>query len=97
MPYKLRVPDQIVRLIRGMHPLLKKRIRAALNEICLNPSIGKSLREELSGLKSYRIKKFRIIYQVIKPKEINIIAIGPRKTIYEETFRLVKKNKKSWI
>ena len=82
----------MVSLIRGMHPLLKKRVRAALNEICLDPYIGKSLKEELTGLISYRIKNFRIIYNVIKQKEIHIVAIGPRKFIYEETFRLVKKD-----
>jgi mRNA interferase RelE/StbE len=94
MPYKLRVPDEIASLIRGMHPLLKKRVKAALEEICNDPRCGKALKEELAGLKSFRIKRFRIIYKVSSKKEIIIVALGPRKYIYEETFKVVKKSQK---
>jgi mRNA interferase RelE/StbE len=93
MPHKLRIPDHIVSLIRGMHPLLKKRVKAALSLISNDPYCGTALKEELSGLRSYRIKRFRIIYKVSKKKQINIIALGPRKYIYEETFRIIRKSK----
>lgn len=89
MLYKLLVPDEIVSLIRGMHPSLKKRVRATLEEICANPYCGKALKEELDGLRSFRVRRFRVIYQVISEDKIGIIAIGPRKYIYEETYRLV--------
>ena len=94
MAHKLRVPDEIVSLIRGMHPVLKKRIKLAFNEILKDPYCGKALKEELDGLRSFCIKRFRIIYKVSLKKEISIIALGPRKYIYEETFRIIKKNKK---
>ena len=92
MPHKLRIPDEIVSFIRGMHPLLKKRVKAALSQISNDPYCGKVLKEELSGLRSYRIKRFRIIYKVSKKKQINITALGPRKYIYEETFRIIRKS-----
>lgn len=92
MTYKLRVPDHILSLIKGMHPNLKKRIRAALEEILDDPDCGKALKEELGGLRSFRVKRFRIIYKVSSKKEIAIVAIGPRRYIYEETFRIIKKN-----
>ena len=92
MPKKLRVPDEIVSLIRGMHPLLKKRVQAALNEISHDPFRGKALKEELAGLGTYRIKRFRIIYKVSTKKQISIVALGPRKYIYEETFRIIRKS-----
>ncbi len=92
MAYKLRVPDEIVSLIRGMHPLLKKRVKAALEEICNDPYCGKALKEELAGLRSFRIKRFRTIYKVSSKREIIIFALGPRKYIYEETFRIIKKS-----
>ena len=91
--YKLRVPDEIVSLIRGMHPILKKRVKAALNEISHNPYCGRALKEELAGLRTFRIKRFRIIYKVPTKKQINIIALGPRKYIYEETFRIISKDR----
>ena len=91
MAHKLRVPDEIVSLIRGMHPVLKKRIKLAFNEILKDPYCGKALKEGLDGLRSFRIKRFRIIYKMSLKKEISIIALGPRKYIYEETFRIIKK------
>ena len=91
MSKKLRVPDEIVSLIRGMHPLLKKRVQAALNEISHYPHCGKALKEKLPGLRSYRIKRFRIVYKVFTKKQISIVALGPRKYIYEETFRIIRK------
>ncbi len=90
--YKLRVPDEIVSLIRGMHPILKKRVKAALNEISENPYCGRAIKEELAGLRTFRIKRLRIIYKVSTKKQINIIALGPRKYIYEETFRIISKD-----
>ena len=94
MAYKLRVPDEIVSLVRGLHPNLKKRIRAAFNEIVDDPYCGKALKEELAGLRSFRIRRFRIIYKVASKREINVVALGPRKYIYEETFRIIQKREK---
>jgi len=52
---------------------------------------GKSLKDDLEGVKSYRISRFRIIYRISSKQTIDIIAIGPRKSIYEETYRIIKK------
>jgi mRNA interferase RelE/StbE len=93
MRYKLRIPNDTVSLIRGLHPELKKKIRAALLEITDDPLSGKPLKDELHGLWSYRIKKIRIIYRFTSGKYIDIIAIGPRKIIYEKTYKLLKKKK----
>jgi hypothetical protein len=43
-------------------------------------------------LRSFRVGKFRIIYRVVSDV-IEIIAIGPRRIIYEETLRLMQKEK----
>ena len=93
MSYKLRIPNDTVSLIRGLHPLLKKKIRAALQEITADPHTGKALKDELEGLWSYRIKRIRIIYRFTSKKYIDIIALGPRINIYEETYKLLKKKK----
>jgi mRNA-degrading endonuclease RelE of RelBE toxin-antitoxin system len=45
---------------------------------------GKRLHGDLKDHFSFRIGKLRIIYTVVeKEKIVYIIAIGPRKTIYE--------------
>ncbi|MBI4744740.1 MAG: hypothetical protein HY776_08015 [Actinobacteria bacterium] len=57
-----------------------------------NPESGKYLRNELAGLQSYKVGRFRIIYR----KSLNIIeliSIGPRKNIYQETARLIKRKR----
>ena len=90
---KLRVPDEIVALIRGCHPQLKRKIRAGLRHILTEPEpeSGKSLKDELEGLKSYRIRRFRIIYRISSKQIIDVVAVGPLNNIYEETYRIIKK------
>ncbi len=89
--YKLKVPDDIAELIRNMHPHLKKKIRATLQSILFDPYSGKTLKAELSGLRSFCVGRFRVINRVSDQNLIKIVAIGPRENIYEETFRLLKK------
>jgi mRNA interferase RelE/StbE len=89
--YKLRVPDDVAKLVRNMHPHLKKKIKASLQVILSNPNSGKTLKDELAGLKSFCVSRLRIIYRVSQRKQIEIIAIGPRERIYEETFRILNK------
>ncbi|MBU1182835.1 MAG: type II toxin-antitoxin system RelE/ParE family toxin [Proteobacteria bacterium] len=86
------MPDETANLIRGMHPELKKKIKSGLRAILEAPDTGKLLRNELAGLRSFRVSRFRIIYRIIK-KEVEIVAVGPRIRIYEETYRLLQKNK----
>jgi mRNA interferase RelE/StbE len=88
---KLRVSDEIVALIRGCHPQLKRKIRAGLRHIVTEPEPGKSLKDELEGLKSYRISRFRIIYRRSSKHTIDVVAVGPRKAIYEETYKIIRK------
>jgi mRNA interferase RelE/StbE len=90
-PVKLKVPDIVAALIRNLHPHLKKKVKTSLQTIMSDPFSGKPLRDELSGLRSFRVSRFRIIYRISGKKLIEIVAIGPRECIYEETFRLLKK------
>jgi mRNA interferase RelE/StbE len=89
--YKLVVPKDVRELIRTMHPSLKKKVKASLKIILSEPYSGKTLMDELSGLRSFRISSFRIIYRIKEPEKIELVAIGPRERIYEETFRIIQK------
>ena len=88
---KLKVPDFVAILIRNLHPHLKKKVKTSLQTIVSDSYSGKPLRDELAGLRSFRVGRFRIIYRISGKKLIEIVAIGPRECIYEETFRLLKK------
>lgn len=87
---KLKIPDDIAHLIRTLHPELKKKIKAGLKTILTNPAEGKALKDDLAGLRSFRIGRFRIIYREGR-NVIELVAIGPRERIYEDTYRLLKK------
>jgi mRNA interferase RelE/StbE len=89
--YKLLVPKDVRELIRTMHPSLKKKVKASLEIILSEPYSGKALKDELSGLRSLRIGSFRIIYRIKEPERLELVAIGPRERIYEETFKVIQK------
>ncbi|MBI2487337.1 MAG: type II toxin-antitoxin system RelE/ParE family toxin [Deltaproteobacteria bacterium] len=86
---KLKISNEVQELISRLHPNLKQKIRVALLEMIENPSCGKSLRRELQAMRSFRVSKFRIVYSLAS-NAIEIIALGPRRSIYEETLRLVR-------
>jgi mRNA interferase RelE/StbE len=90
-PYRLRVPAGIEKLVRGLHPELKRKVRSGLDRIRTDPEVGKELRDELAGLRSLRAGRFRIVYRVAARRLIDLVAVGPRRTIYEETLRLLRR------
>lgn len=85
----LKVPATVRKLIRHLHPELKRRVRDALADILADPACGKPLQRELEGYWSLRLGRLRIVYRPDRAGS-EIVAIGPRATIYEETARHVK-------
>ena len=84
----LKVPHAVRDRIRHLHPQMKGKVRDALDDILADPGCGKPLQRELAGYWSLRIGRLRIIY---RPDDAGaeIVAFGPRKTIYEEMARHV--------
>ena len=79
-------------LVSHLTPARKRAIKESMRAIALNPLLGKPLQEDLLGLYSYRIGTIRIVYSIDRrAKTIHIVAIGPRKTIYEELERDLKR------
>ena len=89
----LKVPEPVRDLIRRLHPQMKRKVRDALNDILRDPNCGKPLERELNGYRSLRISRYRIVY---RPDESGseIVAVGPRKTIYEDMARLAVTERK---
>lgn len=88
----VRVPDEIVSLIRNLHPDLKRKVRGGFDAIVENPETGKVLRDDLEGFRSFRVGRLRIIYRVGRDL-IEIVAVGPRRVIYQETLRRLQQEK----
>ena len=91
--YRLKLTEKTAALIRSLHPAIKKKIRAGIEIIMHNPQQGKHLRQELAGLCSFRVGKFRIVYRIASKTVIELVAVGPRKTIYEEIYKLLMREK----
>lgn len=84
----LKVPQKVRNLIRHLDPQMKRKVREALRDILRDPDSGKPLQRELEGYWSFRISRHQIIY---RPDDAGseIVAFGPRKSIYEEMARRV--------
>jgi mRNA interferase RelE/StbE len=82
--YRLVYSETSRKQIAKLHPTLKPIIRARLDRLQEEPFSGKNLERELSGYKSFRTGRFRIIYRLNEEKEIiEIHYIGRRKDVYE--------------
>jgi mRNA interferase RelE/StbE len=90
---RLRIPKEVALLLRGLHPAIKRKIRTALDQVLENAEAGKALKDELSGLRSFRVGRLRIIYRKPSRGVLEIVAVGPRSVIYEETLRLVRRER----
>ena len=80
--YRIEIPRALRDLIRHLPPELKARVKAALRSIVDDPHRAKELRDDLAGLRSYRIGRSRVIYRIVGSM-VQIVALGPRADIYE--------------
>ena len=76
-----------------MHPELKRKLRASLSTLLSDPTAGMALRDELEGLRSYRMGRLRITYRLsTRVRVIELVAVGPPARIYEDTLRYVRRD-----
>ena len=79
---RLDIPPHVADVIRVLPPDVKQG-REALRLLARDPGAGEPLRRELEGYWKYRVRRFRIVYQPIH-RVVRVIAVGHRRTIYEE-------------
>ena len=80
--FSLDMSQAVRDLLIHLPPSLKRKVKAALHSLAENPYQAKALKDDLDGLRSYRLARSRIILQ-IKPSTVEIVAFGPRKDIYQ--------------
>ena len=84
------IPPHIAEIIRHLSPDLKRSIKAAVRTLCENPSEGEPLLKELEGLWKFRVNRFRIVYAINRRRKvIQIVAVGHRRSVYEEVARRI--------
>lgn len=89
----VRLMPEVQQAIRTLHPELKRRIRAALDRLAADPTAGKPLTRELEGWRTWRVGRARIIYREARTV-IEVVAIGPRASIYVQSARALRSQRK---
>jgi len=84
-PFRLDMPPHVAEVIRSLHPDLKQLIKSVIRTIAASPECGEPLKQELDGLRKYRVRRFRIVYTVDQKRRIiRLMAVGHRRSVYEE-------------
>jgi len=84
LTYTVFLSRQAEKFYRKLKKNVKARVREALTILESKPYAGKRLHGELRQNYSMRVGKIRIIYTISeKAKTVYIVAMGPRKTIYQ--------------
>jgi mRNA-degrading endonuclease RelE of RelBE toxin-antitoxin system len=82
--YRLIYSDTCRNQIKKLNPALKPIIRSRLDTLSQEPFAGKRLERELSGYRSLRARRFRIIYKLNEAEQIiEVHYVGHRKDVYE--------------
>ena len=83
--YRPDIPRHVAEIVRHLPPDVKRSIKQALRSLSADPFSGAPLIRELSGLWRFKVRRFRIIYELDrKARMIRIFAIGHRREVYEE-------------
>jgi mRNA interferase RelE/StbE len=83
--YRAWYTPEAAERIRKFHPQVKREIKEGIRELLVSPLSGHALQFELAGLRSYRIRTYRIIYRLQDDDScLDIIFVGPRRSVYEE-------------
>jgi len=92
--FGMKFTPETTRILAKLHSENKKLIKQALVELRKNPYAGTDLQEELYGFKSFKLKRFRVLYNINEEEKIiQIFHIGHRKDVYEQFNRLLNELK----
>lgn len=83
--YRVRYTPEAAGRIRKLHPQVKQEIREAIRTLLQFPLSGHVLQHELSGFRSFRVRTYRVIYQINdQDRTVDVLFVGPRRNVYEE-------------
>jgi len=90
--YRPDIPPHVAEIIRHLPPDLKRSIKQSIRRLSLNPHDGAPLLRELSGLRKYKVRRFRIVYEIdSKTRTLRIFAVGHRREVYEDLVERLRK------
>ena len=90
--WRVDVPPHAAEVIRHLPPEVKQGVKAAVRAITEDPGIGDPLRRELDGLWKYRVRRYRLVYEVDRgARVVRIFAVGHRRDIYDEVAARIRR------
>ena len=91
-PFEIDIPPHVAEVLRHLPPSVKRPVKAALRAIAADPSIGAPLIGELKGLWRFRVRRFRIVYEIERtPRVVPLIAVAHRRHIYDDIAEMVRR------
>ena len=79
------IPPHVAEVVRHLAPDIKRSVKQALRAFSSDPFSGEPLLKELEGLRKYRVRRFRIVYEVDREQRLlRIFAVGHRRGVYEQ-------------
>ena len=84
MSYKVKITPFANRTAKKFSPEIRQAAKATLKELSQNPFLGKELQAELSGFRSCKFLRYRIVYKIDTMEKVVVVwAVGHRRDIYE--------------
>ena len=87
----IKFTPEAARLLTKLPPENKKIIKAGLKALSQSPDSGADLQEDLSGFKSYKLKRYRVINKPTEDNTLQIYYIGHRRDVYEQFQTLLQR------
>jgi mRNA interferase RelE/StbE len=82
--YSARYTPECARLVAKLPPDIKRLVRSTIDSLLLKPTAGTELVGELDGYRSYRVRRYRIIYRVNEEAScVEVYHVGHRRDVYE--------------
>jgi mRNA interferase RelE/StbE len=92
--YRVTIPPHVADVLTHLPPAIKRDAKQALRILSTDPHAGDPLEKELSGLRKYRIRSFRIVYRIVaEQRMIHVMGVAPRGTIYDMIHAIVSHQK----
>jgi mRNA interferase RelE/StbE len=83
MTYQIVFSREFVHQFEKLDRPVRDRIHAAVDEIKVDPHVGKRLTGVLSDRWSYRVGSYRILYKIYQDRFVILaLTVGHRKDIY---------------
>ena len=80
----VRYTPECARLISKLPPEIKRLVRSTVDTLLAKPKVGTELTGELDGYRSYRVRRYRIIYRINEEDScIEVYHVGHRRDVYE--------------